>query len=71
MEQFVELAKALGPAGAAVFAFLYWRADVERKEMTKLLIDTIPKMTEAIETCKASVDMLRVAVGGGKHESGD
>lgn len=66
MEQLVQWAKELGPYGAMVFAFLYWRADVERKEMTKLLLDLIPKTTEAIETCKASVDLLRVAVGG--HE---
>lgn len=70
MDQLISLAQTLGAAGGGVFAFLYWRADVERKQMTDLLLKLIPETTGAIKDCKASVDMLRVAVGGQQNAGG-
>jgi hypothetical protein len=68
MELFLELAQKLGPVGAALFAVLWWFERAERKEMTALLLKMLPDNVSALKDAKAAIDMLRVAVGGGKQE---
>lgn len=64
MQELIAWAQTLGAPGAAIFAFLYWRADAERKEMTKLLLQLIPETRDAIKAGEAAITLLRVAVGG-------
>lgn len=43
-----------GPAVlAVVFMVLYIRENLERRGQTKILLDTLPKMTVALETMRA------------------
>lgn len=49
---------------AGVFAIMWWDQRTERKEMTGLLLQTVPDMIAVTKDVKAAVDMLRVAMGG-------
>ncbi len=68
--QFVAWVEHLGTAGAAIFGYLYWLERLDRKEMTALLLKLAPENVSAIKDAKASIDMLRVAIGGNKNGTG-
>jgi hypothetical protein len=53
----------LGSVGAVIFFFLFMRAEGERKETTKQLLELVPETIKAIQDGKAAVDLLRVAMG--------
>lgn len=50
--------KEMGIAGAVVFFGLFIRSELERRAMTKQLIDLVPKMVEAMVGMKASLDAV-------------
>lgn len=62
--QLIPWLEKLGAAGAVIFAVLYWRADMERKEMQRQLLATIPQVTVAIESAKNAIEKLALTVAG-------
>lgn len=62
--------KDMGVAGSVIFAMLYLREYADRKATTKLLIDLLPRVTEAMVGTKASLDSLAQVVREGTRRNG-
>ncbi len=55
-----------GPSAIAlIFAVLYWRADSERREITKVVLDLHPRLLTALGVIQSILDSGRNGANGG------